>query len=40
LIGILMCGLSTGYFFVAASRIHLSLHVEATAVSATEKMQP
>jgi hypothetical protein len=30
LAGILMCGLSTGYFFVVVSRIHQSLHVEAT----------
>jgi hypothetical protein len=30
LTGILMCGLSTGYFFVVVSRIYQSLYVETT----------
>jgi hypothetical protein len=38
--GILMGGLSTGYFFVIVSRIHQSLHVEATAVSTAERAEP
>ena len=37
LTGILMCGLSTGYFFVVVSHIHQSRHVKATAVSSTER---
>ena len=36
LIGVLMCGLSTGYFFVVVSRIHQSRHEKAAAVSSTE----
>lgn len=37
LMGILMCGLSAGYFFVVVSHIHQSRHVKATAVSNTER---
>lgn len=37
LMGVIMCGLSAGYFFVLLSRIHPSQPVKATAVSATEK---
>ena len=37
LMGVLMCGLSTGYFFVVVSRIHQSRPVKSTAVSTTEK---
>jgi len=36
LMGVLMCGLSTGYFFVVVSRIHQSRHERSTAVSTTE----
>jgi nucleoside recognition membrane protein YjiH len=36
LMGVLMCGLSTGYFFVVVSRIHQSRHEKAAAVSSTE----
>ena len=36
LMGVLMCGLSTGYFFVVVSRIHQSHHVKSTASSSTE----
>jgi|ERR1019366_632557 hypothetical protein len=36
LMGVLMCGLSTGYFFVVVSRIHQSRPVKATGVSSTE----
>jgi hypothetical protein len=36
LMGVLMCGLSTGYFFVVVSRIHQSRPVKSTAVSSTE----
>jgi hypothetical protein len=35
LVGILMCGLSTGYFFVVVSRTFQSRHLEATVVSTT-----
>jgi len=35
--GVLMCGLSTGYFFVVLSRIHQSQPVKDNAVSITEK---
>ena len=37
LMGILMCGLSTGYFFVIPSRIHQSQPVKATDASTTDK---
>ena len=40
LTGILMCGLSTGYFFVVVSHIHQSRHVKASAVPDTEGTQP
>ena len=40
LMGILMCGLSAGYFFVVVSHIHQSRPVKATAVSTTERTQP
>jgi hypothetical protein len=30
LIGILMCGLSTGYFFVVVNRMYQSLYLETT----------
>jgi len=40
LMGILMCGLSTGYFIAVLSRIYQSRHVKATAVSTTESTQP
>jgi hypothetical protein len=36
LTGVLMCGLSMGYFFVVVSHIHQSRHVKDTAVSTTE----
>jgi Ion channel len=36
LIGILMCGLSTGYFFVVATRVYQSLHLEATSKKTVE----
>jgi len=36
LMGVLMCGLSTGYFFVIVSRIHQSRPLKATAASSTE----
>ncbi len=36
LMGVLMCGLSTGYFFVVVSRIHQSRHEKSPAVSSTE----
>src|SRR5664280_1477921 len=35
LMGVLMCGLSTGYFFVVVSRLHQSRPVKSTAVSST-----
>ena len=38
LMGVLMCGLSTGYFFVVVSRIHQSRHERSTAVPATENI--
>src|SRR5271157_3964839 len=37
LMGVLMCGLSTGYFFVVASRIYQSRTGKATAASAAEE---
>jgi Ion channel len=37
LTGVLMCGLSTGYFFVVVSRIHQLQHATATTASAKEK---
>ena len=37
LMGVLMCGLSTGYFFVVLSRIHQSQPANATAVSTTDE---
>ena len=40
LMGILMCGLSTGYFFTILSYIHQTRHVEATTASTTERTQP
>ena len=39
LTGVLMCGLSTGYFFVVVSYIHQSRHVKATAISNTERTE-
>lgn len=36
LMGVLMCGLSTGYFFVIVSRVHQSRPAKDTAVSNTE----
>ena len=36
LMGVLMCGLSTGYFFVVVSRIHQSRPVKSNTVSAPE----
>src|SRR5271167_2712333 len=36
LMGVLMCGMSTGYFFVVVSRIHQSHPVKSTAGSSTE----
>ena len=39
LTGVLMCGLSTGYFFVVVSYIHQSRHVKATAISNTERIE-
>ena len=36
LMGVLMCGLSTGYFFVVLSRVHQSRHEKASSVSHTE----
>jgi len=38
LMGVLMCGLSTGYFFVVVSRIHQSRPVKSTAVSTTDEI--
>jgi ion channel len=35
LVGILMCGLSTGYFFVVVSRVYQWRHVKATVVPTT-----
>jgi ion channel len=40
LIGVLMCGLSTGYFFVIVSRIYQSQPMKATAASITEGRLP
>ncbi len=40
LVGVMMCGLSTGYFFVVVSRIHQWRPLEATDVPITEKTQP
>jgi hypothetical protein len=37
LMGVLMCGLSTGYFFVILSRLHQSQPLIATSVSAAEE---
>jgi hypothetical protein len=36
LMGVIMCGLSTGYFFVVVSRIHQSRLVRSTVVSSAE----
>lgn len=36
LMGVLMCGLSTGYFFVVVSRVYQTWPVKATPVSTTE----
>ena len=36
LMGVLMCGLSTGCFFVVLSRVHQSRHEKSTAASRTE----
>ena len=36
LMGVLMCGLSTGFFFVIVSRLHQSRPEKSTAVSSTE----
>ncbi len=40
LTGVIMCGLSTGYFFVVVSRIHQWRPLEASAIPITEKPQP
>jgi len=40
LTGVLMCGLSMGYFFVVVNHIHQSRRGEATALSATERPRP
>ena len=40
LVGIIMVGLSTGYFFVVVSRIHQWRHVEAVAGPDTETTKP
>ena len=37
LMGVLMCGLSTGYFFVVVSRIHQTRHEKSAAVSRTDE---
>ena len=34
--GVFMCGLSAGYFFVVVSHIHQSRHVKTTSVSTAE----
>ena len=39
LTGVLMCGLSTGYFFVVVSYLHQSRLVKATAISNTERTE-
>jgi hypothetical protein len=39
LMGVLMCGLSAGYFFVVVSHIHQSRYVKTTVVSTTEGTQ-
>ncbi len=39
LMGVLMCGLSTGYFFVVVSSIHQSRHESSTPVSTTEDIR-
>ena len=39
LTGILMCGLSTGFFFAVVSRIHQSLPVRTTGGSTAERTQ-
>ena len=36
LMGVLMCGLSTGFFFVIVSRLHQSRPVKPTAAASTE----
>ena len=36
LMGVFMCGLSAGYFFVVVSHIHQSRHVKTTSVSTAE----
>jgi ion channel len=40
LMGILMFGLSTGFFFAVLTRVYQSLHAEAAAISNTERPQP
>ena len=39
LMGILMCGLSAGYLFAVLSHVYQSRHVEAPAVSITNRAQ-
>jgi len=39
LVGILMCGLSTGYFFVVVSRTFQSRYLKAHVVPATRGIQ-
>ena len=39
LMGVIMFGLSTGYFFVVVSRIHQSRHESSTPVSTTEDIR-
>jgi hypothetical protein len=40
LVGVIMCGLSTGYFFVVVSRIHQWHPLQAVDVPITERTQP
>ena len=39
LMGVLMCGLSTGYFFVVVSRVHQSRHEKAPVFPAQSKWE-
>lgn len=40
LVGVMMCGLSTGYFFVVVSRIHQWQSLEDSTIRITEETQP
>ena len=40
LTGILMCGLSTGFFFAVVNYIHQSLHTRTSGDSTTDRTQP